>query len=118
MKIFRFDPKVGRKIENFGSVNFILSAIAYLKTEARVSCFHLGANGVVGYHQAITPQLFLVMQGQGWVRDETSEHISIFPGQAVFWSKDEWHESGTNTGFVALVIESELLDPAEFMPAK
>jgi len=118
MKLFRFDPEVGREIKSFASVNFILSGIAHLKTEARVSCIHLGANGVVGYHQAVSPQLFLVVQGQGWVRDETSDHISVFPGQAAFWEKGEWHESGTSTGLVAIIIESDLLEPAEFMPAK
>jgi len=54
MKIFRFDSEVGREIKNFGSVNFILSAIAHLKTEARVSCFHLGINGLVGYPYCVS----------------------------------------------------------------
>lgn len=55
-------------------------------------------------------------QGQGWVRDETSERIAIVPGHAVFWEKGEWHESGTNTGMMAIIIESDLLDPEELMP--
>lgn len=118
MKIYRFDSEVGREIENFGSVNFILSAVAHLKLEARVRCAHLGENGLIGYHQAVTPQLFLVVQGQGWVRVETSDHISIATGHAIFWDKGEWHESGTSTGLVAIIIESELLNPAEFMPVK
>src|SRR4030095_978138 len=113
MKIFRFDREIGREIENFGSVNFILSAIVHLKTEARVSCIHLGANGVVGYHQAVSPQLFLVVQGEGWARDETSDRISIAPGQAVYWTKGEWHESGTSTALMAIIIESVLLKPAD-----
>ncbi|MBI4758256.1 MAG: cupin [Chloroflexi bacterium] len=116
MKIFRFDPKVGRKIENFGSTNFVLSGIVHLRPDARISCIHLSSNGIVGYHQAVTPQLFLVVQGAGWVRGETSDRIAITVGQAAFWEKGEWHESGTNTGLMAIVIESELLDPSEFMP--
>ena len=36
MKISRFDPQVGRKIEQFGSANVILSGIARLNTEAQV----------------------------------------------------------------------------------
>jgi hypothetical protein len=58
------------------------------------------------------------VQGQGWLRGETSDHSSVFPGQAAFWEKGEWHEAGTSTGLVAIIIESELLEPAEFMPAK
>ncbi len=118
MKIFRFDSEVGHEIEKFGSINFIFSAITHVKVEARVNCIHLGANGVVGYHQATIPQLFLVTQGQGWVRDESSDHISVSPGCAVFWDKGEWHESGTSVGLMAVIIESDLLNPAEFMPVK
>ena len=116
MKFYRFEADVGRSIDNFGSVNFILSRIAHLTAEARVSCFHLGLNGQVGYHQAVTPQLFLVVQGEGWVSDEISERVSITTGCAVFWDKDEWHESGTDQGMTAIVIESEMINPAEFMP--
>ena len=118
MKIYRFDADVGRPIDNFGSENFILSRIARLTTEARVSCFHLGPKGKVGYHQAVIPQLLLVMQGAGWVRNETSGQVPIKMGCAVFWNKAEWHESSTDTGMTALVIESQEINPAEFMPAK
>lgn len=116
MKIYRFDADVGRTIDIFSSENFILSKIVHLKTEARVSSFHLGPNGKVGYHQAVKPQLFLVMQGEGWVRDETSERIPVVTGRAVFWDKDEWHESGTDTGLIAIVVEGESQNPSEFMP--
>jgi len=118
MKIYRFDSEVGREIEKFGSINFIFSAVAHLKVEARVSCAHLSVDGLIGYHQAVTPQLFLAVQGQGWVRDETSDRFSITAGHAVFWDKGEWHESGTNTGLMAIIIESESLNPTEFMPVK
>jgi len=113
MKIFRFDSEVGHKIENFGSVNFVLSAVAHLKSEARVSCIHLGINGVIGYHQAVTPQLFLVVEGEGWVRDETSDHTPVATGQAIFWEKGEWHASGTGSGLMAIMIEADALDPVE-----
>lgn len=116
MKIYRFDVEVGRSIDYFGSVNFTLSRIVQLTSEARVSCFHLGSQGKVGYHQAVIPQLFLVVQGTGWVRDETSDRVSVIPGCAVFWDKGEWHEAGTDHGLTAIVIESEVITLAEFMP--
>lgn len=117
MNIYRFDVDVGRSIDNFGSENFILSRIAHRTTEARASCFHLGPQGRVGYHQAVTPQLFLVMQREGWVRDETSGRAPIKMGWAVFWDKGEWHESGTDTGKTAIVIEGQIINPEEFMSA-
>lgn len=114
MKIHHFGPDRGEKIEKFDS-DFIFSKIVRFHAEAKVSCFYLDPNGIVGYHQAVTPQLFLVMQGVGWVRDETSGRIPIAQYQAAFWDKDEWHEAGTDTGLVAIVIEGESLNPSEYM---
>jgi hypothetical protein len=76
----------------------------------------LGEHGIVGFHPAATPQLFLVVSGYGWVRSEESTgRMPISAGQAAYWEKDEWHESGTDAGMTAIVIESETLEPAEFM---
>ena len=40
---------------------------------------------------------------------------AIVPGQAAFWQIGEWHESGTETGLSAVVVESESLDPSVYM---
>jgi quercetin dioxygenase-like cupin family protein len=76
-------------------------------------CFYLGEEGRIGYHQATIPQLLLVVQGEGWVRDETSGRIPLTAGQAAFWEKEEWHEAGTSRGLTALVVECEALIPDE-----
>jgi len=63
------------------------------------------------------PQLFLVVQGEGWVRGESPETRSITTGYAAFWEKDEWHESGTESGMTAIVIEveSDTFDAGKFL---
>jgi hypothetical protein len=76
---------------------------------------YVGSKGVIGYHQAVTPQLFLIVEGKGWVRGGSSdERMPIGMGQAAFWEKGEWHESGTDTGMTAIVMEGETLIPSEF----
>lgn len=115
MKIYRFDAGVGKVIDKFDSVNFIMSRIVRTSEPAHIGCMHIGENGVVGYHQAVVPQLFLVVQGEGWVRAEGTERIVIRAGQAAFWVTGEWHESGSDAGMVALVIESEELNPEAAM---
>ncbi|NOH02701.1 MAG: cupin [Chloroflexi bacterium] len=114
MKIYNFGPKRGEKIEKFDS-DFIFSRITHSNTGVKVSCFHLTANGVVGYHQATTQQLFLVLRGKGWVRGGFPNRIPIAENQAVFWDKNEWHEAGTDTGLVAIVIEGDFMNPSDFM---
>ena len=116
MKLFRFDPDVGKKIDSYGSSGFIISRIAHLLDEATIHCAFLDANGLIGYHRAATSQLFLVVQGEGWVRGESAHKTSIKAGQAAYWNKSEWHESGTEPGMVAIIIEGVNVDPAKLMP--
>ncbi|HEU4784951.1 MAG TPA: hypothetical protein VFS83_16555, partial [Ktedonobacterales bacterium] len=75
----------------------------------------LAPGGRVGAHQATTRQLFLVMSGEGWVRGPEHERTSITVGQAAFWESGEEHESGSETGMVAFVIEGDTLNPDQFL---
>jgi hypothetical protein len=74
---------------------------------------HIGAGGMVGYHPAVTPQLFLLVQGEGWVRGKAAEQVPIHAGQAAFWQEGEGHASGSAAGMIAIVIESKGIHPAE-----
>ena len=116
MKIYRFDVEVGEEIEQFGSVKAIISRIVHLEAEAAVNVAYIHPMGRIGYHQAVAPQLFLLVEGEGWVRDEFDEIFPIKEGQAVFWEQNEWHESGSETGMTAVIIEGVSFDPAELMP--
>ena len=116
MKIFRFDAGVGRRIEQCGSTKVLLSGIARLSAEAQVSCMHIGPDGRVGYHPAAVSQLFVVVEGEGWVRGETAEQVPIRAGQAAFWEAGEGHASGSASGMTAIVIEGSKLDPGEMAP--
>jgi len=112
LKIFRFDAQIGREIHQYESLNVIMSRIIQTSLGAHIGCMHMDADGVVGYHQAGMPQLFLVVQGEGWVTDESRQRVPIKAGQAAFWTAGEWHESGTDTGMMAIVIESNDMDPS------
>jgi quercetin dioxygenase-like cupin family protein len=116
MKIFCFDPEVGQEIEQFGSVKAIIAKILHLENEAAISGVYIRPNGKLGHHQAVTSQLFLLVQGDGWVRGETEEKVIVHEGQAIFWEQGEWHESGSEKGMTAVIIEGIHIDPAELMP--
>ncbi|MFY0544586.1 cupin domain-containing protein [Brevibacillus sp. H7] len=119
MKWFRFDASVSRTIDKFDSVHASISKVLRI-TQAEhlhIGCIHLGPNGILGHHPAPVPQLFLVVQGEGWVRGEGEERVRIEAGQAVFWETGEGHESGTESGMTAIVIEGDQLDPSQYMPA-
>ncbi|MDI7741165.1 cupin [Lysinibacillus fusiformis] len=117
MEIYRFDKDSGKKFTQFNS-DFVMTRILQTKHEAHIGCMHLDQNGIVGFHQAVVPQLLLILSGEGYVRGEKEEYIKVQSGEAVFWNKEEWHETKTDNGLTALVIESEGLNPARFLPNK
>ncbi len=117
MEFFRFGHEVGKRISKFNS-DFIMSRIIQTEQAAHIGYMYLEADGVIGYHQAVTPQLLLILVGEGMVRGEKDEYVKVEAGDAVFWSKDEWHETKTATGLTAIVIESEELNPSLYMSVK
>lgn len=114
MMIYSFSKEQGKKITKFDS-NFIMSRIIQTEKPAHIGCMYLEEHGIIGYHQAVVPQLLLIMNGEGFVRGEGEEYIKVQPGDAVFWAKGEWHETKTDIGLTAIVIESKELQPELFM---
>nr|WP_144924914.1 cupin domain-containing protein [Paenibacillus bovis] len=114
MEIYTFTQETGKKITKFDS-DFVMSRIIQTEQEARIGCLFLEENGIVGYHQAVVPQLLLVVNGEGEVCGTNKEYVKVKEGDAVYWEKGEWHETKTDTGLTAIVIESEQLSPATFM---
>lgn len=115
MRIFKFSKEeVGKKISQYNS-DFTMSRIIQTEKVTNIGCMYLEENGIIGYHQAVVPQLLLIMNGEGFVRGESEEYFKVQPGDAVFWEKDEWHETKTDKGLTAIVIESEELNPERFM---
>ena len=107
MKLLRFDSAVGQAVTHFNSINIVMSHLFSGVDGIHVIVAYIEPTGVIGYHQAATNQLFCVVKGAGWVRDEHSETLPITEGQAAFWQVGEWHESGSQTGMTVVILESE-----------
>ena len=116
MKIYRFDIEVGKEIEQFGSVKAIISKVVNLESEAVVNVAYIRPMERIISQQAAASQLFMLVEGEGWVRSESDEIFPVQEGQAMYWEKDEWHESGSENGMTAVIIEGVNFDPAKLMP--
>ncbi len=108
MKIFRYDSGTGREIKEYNSSSVFISPILQIEQDAVIHLMSFDPQGIIGSHQARGPQVLLIIRGEGWVRSENSESISVTIGEAVIWDVGEWHESGSEGGMVALVIESTI----------
>lgn len=114
MELYSFKKEHGMKITKFDS-DFVMSRIVRTTHAAHIGFMYLEPTGIIGYHQATMPQLLLVVSGEGLVRGESDDYCRVEPGTAIFWKKGEWHETKTETGLTAVVIESEELNPCAYM---
>lgn len=115
MKVYKFNKENGKKVEKYDSNLATYLNITQTNQVANIGCMYIEPNGILGHHQAPIPQLFIVVQGEGWVTGEDQERINIKVGEAAFWEKGEWHTSGSNSGMTAIVIQSKFLIPELFM---
>lgn len=114
MKIYKCNKEHGKKIEKYQS-RFATYIKMAQTNEAAIGYMYIEGEGTVGYHEAPIPQLFIVVEGEGWVTGENKKRIPIKRGEAALWEKGEWHTSGSETGMAAIVIQSEELYPEAFM---
>jgi len=110
LKIFNFSKRHGHPITHFDS-QFIMSRIVMTESTTTIGCMHLEKDGVIGYHQAASDQLLLIMNGEGFVRTSNTDQTEVQAGHAIFWKAGEWHETVSEKGLTAIVIESEKIDP-------
>ncbi|PEB47999.1 cupin [Bacillus pseudomycoides] len=115
MKIFDFSEKVGNHISIFQS-DFVMSKILKHQGNIHIGCMHLQAKGSIGYHEAVVPQLLLIVEGEGFVCGADKEKVKVKAGQAVSWEKGEFHETNTENGLMAIVIEADNLENGILMP--
>jgi quercetin dioxygenase-like cupin family protein len=110
MIILDFSDTTSRPLTAFGSRD--VSFIPVLKpTSAGVVCMRVAPGGTIAEHPAAANQLFLVVEGEGWVRSAPSDRVHIKAGQAALWKQGEKHEAGSATGLVAIIVEGAGLLP-------
>jgi quercetin dioxygenase-like cupin family protein len=110
MIILDFSSKAGRPLTAFGSRDVVF--IPMLRpTTAGAVCMRVSPGGTIAEHPAAANQLFLVVEGEGWVRSPPDGRVHIEAGQAALWKQGEKHEAGSTTGLVAIILEGAGLQP-------
>ena len=110
MKFIRFSKDTGQSVVRYESRSVIYSRIAQTFTPASIGFMYVEPEGIIGIHEAPTPQLFLVVQGEGWVREQSELKVVVRTGEGVFFDKGEWHESGSVLGMTCIIVQSDEFD--------
>jgi mannose-6-phosphate isomerase-like protein (cupin superfamily) len=107
VKLVAFET--AQAITHFDSRGATIGGVARCSGHVRVSFIELDPGGVLGMHEAATPQLFLVVEGAGRVRSGDDEPVPIAQGQCAYWETGELHETVTETGLSAIVVVADEL---------
>jgi quercetin dioxygenase-like cupin family protein len=99
-----------RPVTASGSTGVSVSTLAR-STGASVSRVELDPGGCLAMHPAGSPQLFVVVSGEGTVATDQEQPEPVEAGSAVWWHAGELHETRSETGLVALVVEAAGLEP-------
>jgi quercetin dioxygenase-like cupin family protein len=111
LKVLDFSAERALAISGFGSQAASAVPLTVPDGDAHVVCIRLGADGSLGRHPAPVDQLFVVVEGEGWASGAEGERVPVAAGRAIHWAAGEQHESGTESGLTAIVVESERLVP-------
>src|SRR5438552_3054567 len=109
MRLLDFGAGGARPIDAFGSEGATIAPLTEPLARGAVfqaACFRLEPGGRIGRHPATVPQLLAVVAGSGWVSGAEGEEHPITAGEAVCWDAGEEHETRTDSGLTAIVIES------------
>jgi quercetin dioxygenase-like cupin family protein len=104
VRVIALEDIDGRPVPDFGSRDF---AIAPIAGAAHSSLVTLGPQGRIGRHPAAVDQLFFVLSGDAVVSGDDGEPVTVRPGQVASWRAGETHETRSDAGLVALVLEAD-----------
>lgn len=74
--------------------------------QTRVHVARYERDSLLGRHPTKLWQLFMVVEGSGWVSGDDQVRFPISTSQAVLWRPGEEHDSGSDTGMSVLILAS------------
>ncbi len=109
MRIIAFGPEEARPITGFDSVAAASVPLGDGTGESHIYAVRIAAGGSIGRHRAGFDQLFLAVEGSGWVEGEDGRRIPIAAGEGAHFAKGEMHAKGSDGGLVAVMIQVDAL---------
>ncbi len=107
MRIVSLGAVAHRAIDAHGSKRFTVGALG-LTADAHLVVVRLRAGGIIGRHPAAGRQVLVVVEGTAHVAGHDDVPVEIGPGQAAVWEPNEPHETRSEAGLIALVVEGDV----------
>jgi len=107
MEITSFVPNTSRSVSEHGSIGFRVAPLIQGE-HVSAACIRLDPGGVIGRHEAVGRQIFAVVEGSAVVSGDDGVEYRLSEGQAAIWQPSEMHETRSEDGLVAIVIEGDI----------
>ena len=112
MRLIDLTGQQAELITEYGSIDASSVRVADGRGDTRVHVVVFDPGGSIGPHEAGFGQLFVPLNGFGWIAGADGVALSISPGWAGFIRRGEVHSKGSETGMTALMIQvSDLAAP-------
>jgi quercetin dioxygenase-like cupin family protein len=110
MRLVRFAAEDARPIEAHRSTGFSISPLSSSPGASFQAIIRLEPGGRIGRRPAVGAQMLAVVSGAGVVSGgDGVEHV-VGVGDAAVWEAGEEHETRTDDGLTAVVIEADGLE--------
>lgn len=118
IRIVDFSAAAAERILAYSSVAASAVSLGHGDRRSHVYAIHVEAGGEIGRHPAGFDQLFLVVRGSGWVAGSDGVRHPLAELQGAFIPTGEQHAKGSETGMVAIMVQSGSFDrePAAMPP--
>ena len=73
--------------------------------DAHVHIVQIAAGGEIGPYVAGFGQLFICLDGRGWVAAGDGERVAISHGEVAYFARGERHSKGSAVGLRALIVQ-------------
>jgi len=106
IRLVRFGREQAKPVESYASSGAWACELAHGGGESHAYVVHIEPGGVIGPHPAGFDQLFLVVQGSGWVAGSDGVRHPINAGCGAYVPTGEHHSKGSEAGMVAVMIQA------------
>jgi quercetin dioxygenase-like cupin family protein len=105
MQIVDYSGSKLERIHRYESTNVASTRLAHGEGEAHTYYLRFGPGSVIGEHPTGFGQLFVVVEGEGWVAGDDGDRVAVRAGQAAYFPRGETHSKGSETGMSVLMIQ-------------
>ncbi len=114
-KVLRFDKTVAEVVESFSARATSSVHLGSGSGESHAYVLHFQPGGEIGEHETEFGQLFIVVDGGGWVRSGPDQY-EVGTGDAVFLPRGTMHAKGSKSGMTVVMVQAFDLEPGTSAP--